>query len=123
MQDNATGLDFVELYVTDDLVSIIVTKTNRYAHQCLLANAEKKENSYLHEWEETNVLEIKTFPGMLLMMKVKYKPQLPLYWSNDTLYNTPILSEVMSRNRFYLLLKFSHFNDNEDENYNANDQN
>ena len=29
----------------------------------------------------------------------------------------------MNRNRFYLLQKFFHFNDNEDPNYNANDEN
>lgn len=46
-----------------------------------------------------------------------------LYWSKDGLYNTTVFSEVMSRNRFYLLLKFFHFSENEDENYNHNDEN
>ena len=49
MRDNATCLDFVQFYATDDLASIIVTLTNRYADQYLLANAEKTGNSYLHE--------------------------------------------------------------------------
>ena len=55
-------------------------------------------------------------------MGIIYKPQIPLYWSTDPLYNTAIFSEIMNRNRFYLLLKFFHFNDNEDPNYNANDE-
>ena len=55
-------------------------------------------------------------------MGIIYKPQIPLYWSTDPLYNTPIFSEIMNRNRCYLLLKFFHFNDNEDPNYNANDE-
>ena len=106
MRDNATCLDFVQFYATDDLASIIVTLTNRYADQYLLANAEKMGNSYLHEWEETNVPKIKTFLGVLLLIGVTYKPQ-----------------KFLSRNRFYLLLNFFHFNDNEDENYNANNEN
>ena len=73
MQDNATCLDFIELYVTDDLVSLIVTETNQYADQYLLGNAEKG-NPYLHEWEETNVPEIKIFLGVFLLIVVIYKP-------------------------------------------------
>ena len=52
------------------LVSLIVNKTNWYADQYLLANAEKKVNSYLHEREDTNVPEINTFLHVLLLMGV-----------------------------------------------------
>ena len=82
------------------LVSLMVNKTNWYADQYLLVNAEKG-NSHLHKWEDTNVPEIKTFLGVLLLMGVICKPQLPLYWSKDALYNTSIFSEVMSRNQCF----------------------
>ena len=45
-------------------------------------------------------------------MGVIYMPAVHIYWSKDRLFCTPIYSVVMSRNRFQLLLKFLHFNDN-----------
>ena len=46
-----------------------------------------------------------------------------MYWSTNALDNTPVFSEVINRNRFHLVLKFLHFNSNEDPNYNPNDEN
>ena len=34
------------------------------------------------------------------------------YWSNDVIFHTPVFSAVMKRNRYKLLLRFMHFNDN-----------
>ena len=56
-------------------------------------------------------------------MGIIYKPQLPMYWSTNALDNTPVFSEVINRNRFHVVLKFLHFNSNEDPNYNPNDEN
>ena len=122
MKEDSACLDFLELYLTDEIMTLIVNETNRYAEQFLAANIISAQNSYLSLWEATTVPEMKTFIGVILLMGIIYKPQIPLYWSTDPLYNTPIFSEIMNRNRFYLLLKFFHFNDNEDPNYNANDE-
>ena len=56
--------------------------------------------------------EIKTFLGVLLLMRIVYKPKMCMYWLKDALYSTPIFSEVMSCNCFELIMKFFHFNDN-----------
>ena len=44
-----------------------------------------------------------------------------MYWSTDAFYNTPVFSQVMPQKRFQLLMKFLHFQDNQDANYNPND--
>ena len=124
MKEDSTCLDFLELYLTDEIMTLIVNETNRYAEQFLAVNIISAQNSYLSLWEATTVPEMKTFIGVILLMGIIYKTQIFLYWSTDPFYNTPIISEIMNRNRFYLLLlKFFHFNDNEDTNYNANDEN
>lgn len=38
-----------------------------------------------------------------------------MYWSSDILYATPLFSAIMPRNRFELLLKLFHVNDNTNE--------
>ena len=47
-------------------------------------------------------------------MGVVRKPTISMYWSTDPLLNTPVFGAVMTRNRFLLLLKFLHFNNNQD---------
>ena len=120
MNNNSTCLDFLELYLTDEMIELTLTETNRHAGQYLDSNLK---NTYLDEWQLVTNPEIKTFIGIVLLMGIIYKLQLPMYWSTDTLYNTPIFSEMINRNRFYLILKFFHFNNNEDTNYNPNDEN
>ena len=44
-----------------------------------------------------------------------------MYWSKEELLSTPIFSKVMRRDRFYLILKFLHYNNNEDDSYDEND--
>ena len=42
-----------------------------------------------------------------------------MYWSTDSVYNTPIFSQVKTRKRFQLLMKFLYFENN--DNYNPED--
>ena len=44
-----------------------------------------------------------------------------MYWSRDRFYSTPVFSQIMPRKRFQLILKFLHFQDNQDPNYNCDD--
>ena len=54
-------------------------------------------------------------------MGIVYKPRIWMYWSKDNFYSTPVFSQVMSRERFQLLLRFLHFQDNEDPSYDPQD--
>ena len=64
---------------------------------------------------------MKKFFGLVILIRIIHKPNLPMYWSTDSLYHTPIFSKIMTRDRYYLLQKFLHVNDNADPNYNPND--
>lgn len=56
---------------------------------------------------------MKEFLGITFLMGIFQKPNIQMYWSNDPLYSTPIFKQVMKRDRYLLLLKFLHFNDND----------
>ena len=68
--------------------------------------------SRANSWHPTDPREMKQFLGMLFLTGIIRKPAINLYWSTDPLYSTPLFGAIMSRNRFQLLLKFLHFNDN-----------
>ena len=46
-------------------------------------------------------------------MGIVKKPTIATYWAEETTLNTPIFSVVMTRNRYQLLLRFLHFNGND----------
>ena len=117
IEDTPNVLDFVEMYLTNEILTHVVNETNHYAHQYLEGNAE---NIYLSAWTDTDILEMEKFFGLVILMGIIHKPNLPMYWSTDSLYHTPIFSKIMARDRFYLLQKFLHFS-NADPNYNPND--
>jgi len=121
LRDNASFLDYVELYLTDAIINTIVVETNRFANNFLQELGDDIDNFYLRHWEDVTHNEMKTFIGLLLLMGVIYKPSIRMYWSLDTIYSTPIFSQVMKRDRFELIMKFLHFNDN--STYDATDEN
>jgi len=57
--------------------------------------------------------EILAFIGLFILMGVVYKPRIHVYWSTDAIYQTDIFSNVMSRDRYMLLLRFLHFENNQ----------
>ena len=63
---------------------------------------------------------MKTFIALIFLMGVVYKPSIPLYWSTDELFHTPIFQKGMTCNRFQLILKFLHFNDNTNPTFDIN---
>jgi uncharacterized protein YxeA len=108
------AIDFFQLYLDDDLINHFVTQTNKYADDYLRnPPTPLKPKSRAHDWTPTNADEMKTFLALTMLMGIIHKPSISLYWSTDPLYSTPLFSQVMLRNRYQIILKFFHLNDND----------
>ena len=113
MPEDPNEWDFMHLYLTDDIINLTVTETNRYAEQFIRENQDSiKAHSSVKDWVPTNYSEMKTYLGMVILMGVVYKPRFAMYWSYDEIFETPIFPKLMTRNRFFLLSRFLHFADN-----------
>ena len=77
-----------------------------------LENPDKAANSYLKNCTDLTVNELQMFIGLVILMGIVHKPNINSYWSRDELYNTPIISKVMPRDRFKVILRFLQFSDN-----------
>lgn len=110
-------VDLFKLFVNDDILDLIVTETNRYAHQQLDKGGHRPK-SRIHKWVDTNKEEIKVFFCIIIWMGLKKLPKLCSYWSKNVLYENK-MAMIMSRNRFELLLANLHFSDNETSNTNT----
>ena len=65
-------LGLFSLFFDDDLVSLIVDETNRYAEQSLQGTDK--------EWS-TNAEEIRAYFGFMILMGINRLPEIRDYWS------------------------------------------
>ena len=112
MKQQRNVLDFLQLYLTDKMFGLVVIETNRFANKFFLENLDKAANSYLKNWTDLTVNELQVFIELVILMGIVHKPNINSYWSRDELYNTPIFLKVMPRDRFKVILRFLHFDDN-----------
>ncbi|KAI8500688.1 hypothetical protein Bbelb_215060 [Branchiostoma belcheri] len=119
---NARPIEYFDLYFTPAIIDRIVTETNRYAQQWIDANRDylvEKPHSVVNQWRKfggTTPEEIRAFVGLILNMGLVTKSTLKGYWDvSNPNFGTPWFVEHFSRDRFQLLVKFLHFNNNEEQ--------
>ena len=112
--DNADVLAIFELFFTVELLTILVTETNRYAKRFL---DEKLDTlgvfSRFRKWTETTVSEMRLFIAVIINMGLVKLADLQDYWSTDEIVSTPFFPGVMVRDRFLNILAFFHLNNND----------
>jgi len=109
----------LELYIfkhifDEDLVQHIVDETNKFYH-FLVNNTVLSKHSKLGKWKDTNLNEMYIFFSLMLLMPHVKKNNIKNYWSTSVLLSTPIFGKIMTQDRFLLLLRVLHFNDNRNQ--------
>ncbi|KAJ8930223.1 hypothetical protein NQ314_017001 [Rhamnusium bicolor] len=110
MLSNSTQLDLFELFFTRECVEYITEECNRQVSYYRENNDDFMKKN--HNPTNVTVAEIYTFFGISLLMTRCKKLRLYEYWSTDPLLSTPIFARIMRRDRFFFILKISHFCDN-----------
>lgn len=105
--------DYYKLFVTNELIEKMVVETNKHAEEYISSHAIKPK-SRLNNWHPVTFDEMEKFMGVLMVMGINKLPNLHLYWSKKKCYRNEYIVNLMTRDRFLLLLKFWHFSDNFD---------
>ncbi|XP_067845828.1 piggyBac transposable element-derived protein 4-like [Heptranchias perlo] len=98
-------IDFFSLFFHPELFELLSTETNKYAHQQISGRADTK-------WYPTTAEEIKAFLGIHIYMSIVSLPSYKMYWSNDSLFGSFPIKDLMTRDRFEKMLQYYHINDN-----------
>lgn len=69
-------------FFTEEIVQIIVTETNDFAHNYLRTH-ELKQRSLMRHWIDCDGTEIRQFFGIIIIMGMNPLPKMRLYWSNN----------------------------------------
>lgn len=83
----------------DNFINLVVTESNRYAHQQGLEY-------------ETDAEEMKAFFGILLLTGFHELPSTRHYWSTDPKFGVDFVHNIMTLKRFESIKRCLHFNDN-----------
>lgn len=106
--DEDDPLEYFEQFIDKDIINKIVQETNRYAEN-YLESAILTPKSRSLKWYDTTDLEMKRFFALLILQGVVNKPVERWYWSTRPIISTPFYGNVMSAQRYSLLMKFLHF--------------
>lgn len=113
VSSTSTPLEIFEMLFDVPLLEKIVDWVN------LRAKSIKDKNVSLHSnmknWKDTNCDEIRRFLGLCLIMGNISMPTIKNYWAQNSIYNHPIFSKTMPRNRFEAILRCLCFYKNEDD--------
>lgn len=106
IQDRAdlSPYEAFNLLITDDILNHIVFQTNLYAEQQFQVTGK--------QYNKTDIMEVKTFLGMNLLMSIKKYPSYRDHWSTSPDLHDPYISKLMTLHRFGWLLSHIHLNDN-----------
>lgn len=115
ISDNLSGNNWEEVEAfyemfDFDFVSHIAQETNKYYREC--SAGPQKEFSKLNRWTDTNADELYCFFAVTLLMPHIRKNTVKQYWTTDPLLETPIFSKIFSQDRYLILRRMLHFDDN-----------
>lgn len=103
-------LDFFSAFVDDSLWDLIVSETNRNAHQKLSDSPER-----LAKFSLVTRAELKAFIAIKIIMGIVRLPNLALYWSSDDFFGNQGIKRIMPKNRFTEINCYLNFNDSTQE--------
>lgn len=109
--EESSILDIFEHFFSLEFMQTIADETNNF-YTFVTDKRPPPPSSRLQQWKNTTPQELYIFLAITLLMTRVKKLTVAEYWSTDPLLSTPQFSDLMSRDRYLLLLRLLHFCDN-----------
>ena len=102
-QEIATIIDSFTLFLTDQIITLIVHYTNLHAE--VVYRYQLEDGLYLQNWIRTENTEMRGFLGLLMLAVVlrSQRELIEFLWQNDESFQRAIFPATMSRTRFWQL--------------------
>jgi hypothetical protein len=90
VQNGTDMIEYVDNYITPELIQIAVNQTNLYAQQIATMPRHVTKHARSEQWKPVTVYEMKKFLGLMFLTGVIRKPKLEWYRSRRGILLTPI---------------------------------
>ena len=106
-----SALDLFCRFFVVGVWDLLVTETNRYAAQTM----QNGTHTHPRPWSDIEVVEMKAFVGILMLMGICKLPRLEMYWSTQHHFVCPSIWEIMTKTRFQQIFRFLHLANSNDQ--------
>lgn len=107
----ATPLDYLELFLTNDALEMVLKNTNKYGKW-----KQDRGNADLPAWKKELVIdELKGFIGINVIMGLNKVPSYSCYWSRSPILGNQTIQKTMSKHRYEGISEYLHVSDRERE--------
>jgi hypothetical protein len=104
------GVDVFKMFFTQEVIEIIIHKTNTYAEQCIKSRVNVLPLcSRMRDWKHVTTDEIYVVLALFMLVGIVQKPTLRLNFSRNSILAIPVSGSVISMDRFESICKFMHF--------------
>ena len=104
---------YFQAYLNEDVVNLVVNETNSNYKYYVEQNTVHEVAKKFH----TSVAKLQVSFALVLAVPHVKKLVLSGYWTEDNTTDTPLFRKYMTLNGFRQLLRFLHFADNNEPNY------
>lgn len=112
VDESWTALDYVKLFLDNNIMNTIVLETNKYADKHLAKKKRSKRASKLL-WYPVTIDEMWVFFAVLIYQAIIIKPKQRWYWTRNKMFETSFVRNMMNMARFEHIMKFLHFADDD----------
>ena len=103
--ENFRELDFLNLFLDNNILNNITDQTNLFAEQQQIEKPDSK-------WIPTTLDEMKALLGINILQGVIEVPHFDFYWSDSDFWGNAGVKKTMPRDRFKSLSSYMYLNDN-----------
>ncbi|XP_068234377.1 piggyBac transposable element-derived protein 4-like [Palaemon carinicauda] len=110
---NSQPIEYFSLFITDDIIDILVRETNIYANRCLASKEEwirEHTRSKYRIWKPVTHERMKKFLALSLLMGLIKVQDIKDFWSTFRSTRIPFFGETMPRDEYLLNSRFLHLN-------------
>ena len=90
-------MNYFNLFFTPELWEICTNQTNLHARALDLHTKVRIGQA---AWSDVDVVEMKRFVGVVMVMGMLKVPDIRMYWGRDPLFFSSIVADSFSQNRF-----------------------
>ena len=110
--DTFSAIDFFSLLFDENIVKMCIQQTNLYTEQFFERNPQKKLKAFYKKWNGINSKDLRGYIAIIIHMGMIKLPRISWHWKKDPLQGCTFYSQVMSKNKFYLINTFLHLVNN-----------
>lgn len=98
---------YFQLMLPSAIFGKIAEETNKYAAQTAESTGQPDP-----DWVPTDETEVRAYFGLWILMGINQSPDIHMYWSDNKYIGNQGFKDCMTRNRFTMLSRYLHVNDN-----------